>query len=242
MKGKNNIEVCLSTDHFEKYANIKSTVVIVDLLRATSVISTAFECGVKAIIPVNTIKEALEYKNIKDHILAAERNTLRIDGFDYGNSPYHYIESDVKEKTLVLTTTNGTKAIHLAKGHKIITASFLNIEAIVKYLEKDNNDVIIFCSGWKGFFNLEDSIFAGALSEKLLSTNNFKSNCDALYASIQLYSNGKNDLFKYLELSAYRKRNNSDQVIKDTHFCLNPTITSSIIPIFIDGKLIKENN
>ena len=239
MSAKKNIQVCFSTDHFDRYADGVSTVIVVDVLRATSVISTAFEYGVDAVIPVKTLEEALSYKNIENHIIAAERNTLLIEGFDYGNSPYHYINADVQGKTLALTTTNGTKAIHLAKEHKVITASFVNIDAVANYLVKGNNDVIILCSGWKGRFNLEDSIFAGALAEKLLNTNHFISNCDSLQASIQLYSSANNDLFEYLKVSAYRKRNGSDEVIKDTHFCLNPQINSDIVPIYIDGKLIR---
>ena len=236
---KNNISVCFSTDQFEKYSDGKSTVVIVDLLRATSVISVAFECGIESVIPVKTLKEALKYKNIENHIIAAERNTLPIDGFDFGNSPYHYLDADVKGKTLALTTTNGTRAIHLAKEHKVITASFVNLDAVVKYIINDNNDIIILCSGWKGLFNLEDPILAGAISEKLLNSNSFLSNCDSMRASIQLYSIGRSDLFGYLSNSAYRNRNKSEGVIKDTCFCLNPTIKSSIVPIFTNGKLIK---
>ena len=83
------------------------------------------------------MEEAQKYQDVENHIIAAERNTLPIKGFDYGNSPYHYINADVKGKTLVLTTTNGTNAILLAKEHKVITASFVNIDAVVKYLIKD---------------------------------------------------------------------------------------------------------
>ena len=239
MNIKKKIQVCFSTDQFEKYADDISTVVIVDLLRATTVISAAFECGINAVIPVTTAEEALAFKNIDNHIVAAERNTLRLEGFDYGNSPFHYINSDVKGKVLALTTTNGTKAIHLAKEHKVITASFVNIDAVTNYLNKENNDVIILCSGWKGYFNLEDTIFAGALSEQLLSNSNFLSNCDALQAAVQLYLSAKRDLFGYLKDSAYRNRNNSEEVIKDTHFCLNPTIKSDIVPIFVKDRLIR---
>lgn len=235
----NNISVCLSPDQFDKYSDRESTVVIVDLLRATSVISVAFECGIESVIPVQTLKEALEYKNIENHIIAAERNTLPIDGFDYGNSPYHYLDTDVNGKTLVLTTTNGTKAIHLANKHKVITASFINLDAVVEYLINDENDVIIICSGWKGLFNLEDSILAGAISERLLNSNSFFSNCDSMYASIQLYISAKDNLFEYLSKSAYRNRNNSDSIIKDTYFCLNPKFKSKIVPILVENKLIR---
>ena len=158
MSTKRNIQVCFTTGQFENYADGSSTVVVVDVLRATSVISTAFECGVDAVIPVRYLEEALAYRDSENHIIAAERNTLPIEGFDFGNSPYHYLNTDVHGKILVLTTTNGTRAIHLAKAHKVITASFINIDAVANYLIKDDNNVIILCSGWKGFFNLEDTI------------------------------------------------------------------------------------
>jgi 2-phosphosulfolactate phosphatase len=239
MANNKNISVCFTADQFEKYADGKSTVVVVDLLRATSVISTAFECGVSTIIPVRTLEEARKYKDVENHIIAVERNTLPIEGFDYGNSPFHYINADVKGKTLVLTTTNGTNAILLARKHKVITASFINIDAVSSYLVNDNNNIVILCSGWKGLFNLEDPIFAGALAEKLLESNQFSSTCDAMKAAIQLYSSGKANLFEYLSNSSYRNRNSSDDVIKDTHFCLKPTIKSNVVPIFDNGKLIK---
>lgn len=238
MSIKKKVSVCFTPNQFEKYADGNSTVVIVDLLRATSVIATAFECGIKAVIPVQTLEEALEYKNKEEHILAAERNTEPVEGFKYGNSPYHYINADIAGKILVLTTTNGTKAIHLAKNHKVITASFVNIDAVTDYLIKDSNDVIILCSGWKEFFNLEDPIFAGALANLLLDSKKFESNCDALIAAQQLYANAKGDIFSFLNNSSYRKRNTSDQVIKDTHFCLNPTIKSEIVPIFKTDRLV----
>ena len=79
MANKKNISVCFTTEQFEKYADGKSTVVVVDLLRATSVISTAFECGVSTIIPVRTSEEARKYKDVENHIIAAERNTLPIE-------------------------------------------------------------------------------------------------------------------------------------------------------------------
>ena len=235
----NKLSVCLSPKLFECYNTENNIIVIIDLFRATSVISTAFEYGVSKIIPVTSLEDALKFKNKKNHILAAERNTRLVEGFDYGNSPYHYMNTEIRGKVLALTTTNGTKAIHLAKNHKVITGSFVNIDAVVKYLVQDNNDVIILCSGWKGFFNLEDSIFAGALADRLLSFNAFMSNCDSLRASIQLYYSGKKNLFEYLRTSSYRNRNNSAEVIKDTQFCLNPTISSDIVPFFVNGKLIK---
>ena len=233
-----NISVCFTADQFEKYADGKSTVVVVDVLRATSVISTAFMEGVEAVIPVQTLDEALSYKGKEGYIVAAERNAKPIEGFDFGNSPFHYINADVAGEILVLTTTNGTKAIHNAREHKVITASYLNIDAVANHLIEEHNDVIILCSGWKGVFNLEDPIFAGSLAELLLASGKYKSNCDSLFASMQLLKNSNGDLFNYLSDSSHRRRLKSLNMEDDTRFCLSPPIKSAIIPILKGDKLV----
>ena len=238
MSNKKNISVCFTADQFEKYADGKSTVVIIDLLRATSVISTAFMEGVKAIIPVQTLEEALSYKGRDGYIVAAERNAKPIEGFDYGNSPFHYINADVAGKTLVLTTTNGTKAIYNAKEHKVITASYINIKAVAQHLIEEHNDTILLCSGWKGVFNLEDPIFAGSLATLLLDSGKYDSNCDSLFASRQLLNNANGDLFTYLSDSSHRRRLKSLNMEDDTRFCLSPPIKSAIIPILKGDKLV----
>jgi len=232
------ISVCFTADQFDKYADGRSTVVVVDLLRATSVISTAFMEGVVAIIPVQSVEEALSYKGKKGYIIAAERNAKPIEGFDYGNSPFHYINSDVKGKTLVLTTTNGTKAIYNAKKHKVITGSYINIKAVAKHLIEEHNDVIILCSGWKGVFNLEDPIFAGSLANLLLDSKKYESSCDSLFASRQLLNNSNGDLFNYLSDSSHRIRLKSLNMEDDTQYCLSPPINSDIIPILKGDKLV----
>ena len=232
------ISVCFTADQFDKYADGKSTVVVVDLLRATSVISTAFSEGVEAIIPVQTLEEAVLYKGKAGYIVAAERNAKPIKGFDYGNSPFHYINTNVKGKTLVLTTTNGTRAIHNARKHKVITASYINIQAVAKHLIEEYNDVIILCSGWKGVFNLEDPIFAGSLANILLDSDKYESSCDSLFASRQLLKNSNGNLFNYLSDSSHRKRLKSLNMEDDTRFCLSPNIKSDIIPILKGDRLV----
>tara|TARA_B100000767_G_scaffold269776_1_gene292143 strand:+ start:518 stop:1240 length:723 start_codon:yes stop_codon:yes gene_type:complete len=232
------ISVCFTADQFDKYADGKSTVVVVDLLRATSVISTAFSEGVEAIIPVQTLEEAVLYKGKAGYIVAAERNAKPIKGFDYGNSPFHYINTNVKGKTLVLTTTNGTRAIHNARKHKVITASYINIQAVAKHLIEEYNDIIILCSGWKGVFNLEDPIFAGSLANILLDSDKYESSCDSLFASRQLLKNSNGNLFNYLSDSSHRKRLKSLNMEDDTRFCLSPNIKSDIIPILKGDRLV----
>ena len=232
------LSVCLSPKLFECYNTENNIIVIIDLFRATSVISTAFEFGISKIIPVTSLEDALEFKNKKNHILAAERNTKLVEGFNYGNSPYHYMKKNITGKTLVLTTTNGTKAINLAKGNKIITASYINFHSVVNYLNSSNNDVTILCSGWKNFLNLEDTILAGHIALVLMKNGLFSSDCESVKISKQIYLNSAGDVLEFLSNSAYRKRNNSEELIRDTEFCLRPKIKSQIIPMLEDNYLI----
>ena len=238
MSELNKISVCFTADQFDKYTDSKSTVVVVDLLRATSVISTAFMEGVESVIPVQSLKEALSYKGKEGYIVAAERNAKPIEGFDYGNSPFHYINADVKGKILVLTTTNGTKAIYNSRKHKVIIASYINIEAVARHLIDNHNDVIILCSGWKGVFNLEDPIFAGSLANLLMKSNKYESSCDSLFASRELLKNSGGDLFNYLKDSSHRKRLKTLNMEDDTKYCLSPPKKSDIIPILRGNKLV----
>jgi 2-phosphosulfolactate phosphatase len=233
-----NINVCLSTSLFPLYNEGNKLVVVVDILRATTVISTAFHYGIKDLIPVSEVEEAQGYLNKEGYIVAAERNAEPIEGIPYGNSPFQYMNEKVRDKTLVLTTTNGTKAIHLSKHHEVITASFVNINAVFNYILQSDKDVIIFCSGWKGLPNMEDTIFAGQLSEMLMSSKHFSSKCDSLLSSISLYKSSVDDIFSFLEHSAHRIRLKHLNLEKDTKFCLSPNLKSEIIPLFKDGKLI----
>ena len=239
MTKKNNISVCFTPSQFQMLNYNDVIVVVVDILRATSVISIAFENGIKEIIPVQELKDTIPYKNKENHIIAAERNTKIVEGFNFGNSPYHYIDRDIKNKTLVLTTTNGTKAIHSAGDNITITSSYVNIKATSNFLINHKKDVVILCSGWKNRFNMEDSMFAASLSTLLIKSSFFSSNCDSLRSSQYLLQAANNNLFKFLNNSAYRKRNNSDEIIRDTKFCLSPTINSDIIPFLKDGKLVR---
>jgi len=240
MRKKNNLKICLTPDNFSNYHISDHTlVVVVDLLRATTVISTAFHYGIKEIIPVQGVDKAREYFGKENHIVAAERNAMALEGFDYGNSPFQYMNDNIKGKNLVLTTTNGTHAINIARKYKVITASFINIDAVLDFLISSSKDVLILCSGWKGVFNLEDSLFAGCLANRLLLSTYFETNCDSVLASSRLYHQSKDNMFNYLSESAHRKRLKSLNMERDTKFCLTPTIKSSIIPTLIGEKLVR---
>jgi len=212
-------------------------VVVVDVLRATSAICTAFMNGVDRIIPVGTVEEARAYRN-KGYLIAGERDGIVLDFADFGNSPYNFTSERVKGKTIVYTTTNGTQAIQSASScYKVVIGAFLNLSALIHWLINQNRDVIIFCAGWKNRFSLEDTVLAGAIAKKLLEHPGFYTTCDSTLASLDLWSLAEPDLLGYIEKAAQRSRlqkNGLDDVIG---FCHTPDLTN-IIPLYNDGILL----
>ena len=120
----------------------------------------------------------------------------------------------------------------------MITASYINLDAVATYLIREYRDVIILCSGWKGVFNLEDPIFAGSLSCLLLDSGKYATVCDSLFASTQLLKNAGDNLFDYLSESSHRRRLKSLNMEEDTRYCLSPPVKSDIIPILKGDRLV----
>lgn len=201
---------------------------------------TAFEYGVKEIIPVATIEEAFAYK--KDGFLVgAERDGEIVEGFNFGNSPFSYMDEKLKGQTIVLTTTNGTKAIAIAKGvNEILIGSFLNLDALAKSLIEDDKDVLVQCAGWKNRFNLEDTIFAGALVQKLQEATQFNNLADSALASSYLYTRAEDDLYDFLSISSHRRRLKRLNLDDDIRFCLQKSVYN-VVPVFRNGVLVERN-
>ena len=129
MNRRKRIEVCFTPGEYDYFKGDFEIVVVIDVLRATSAICAAFDNGIKSIIPVPTIEEAMEYK-AKGYLVGAERKGQIVEGFDFGNSPYSYMNPDFKDKEVVLSTTNGTKSIDVAKdAEMLVIGSFLNLDA-----------------------------------------------------------------------------------------------------------------
>lgn len=231
-----NIEVCYTPQAYPLFHNPNAVVVVIDVLRATSAITTAFYNGVLKMIPVATVEEAIEYKN-NGYMVAAERNGEIVEGFDLGNSPFGYMNSKIKGKTIAITTTNGTQAIEAANNaSKIIIGSFLNLDAVVDYLNEEKKDVLFLCAGWKNKFNLEDTLFAGAVAEKLILKSDFDTTCDSTLAAIDLYKLAKHDLPKYLANSSHRNRLAKLDLERDINYCLTPN-QCPVIPV-MEGKFL----
>lgn len=232
------VEVCFSPNVYPLFHKDNATVVVIDILRATSAITTAFYNGVAKMIPVATIEEATHYKN-QGLIVAAERNGEIVEGFDLGNSPFGYMSSKVKGKTIAITTTNGTQAIEAAKqASKVVVGSFLNLDVIIEHLKTENKDVLLLCAGWKNKFNLEDTLFAGAVADALISKYDFTTSCDSAIAAGQLYHLAKHDLYEFLSLSSHRNRLQKLNLERDIKYCLTPN-QCPVIPVLENGALVK---
>ncbi|HEY9007085.1 MAG TPA: 2-phosphosulfolactate phosphatase [Ohtaekwangia sp.] len=229
------IDVCLSPELMHLYNVQDRTVVVVDIFRATSCMTTAFAHGIASITPFAKLEDCLSLKT-KGYYTAGERDGKKVDGFDLGNSPFEYMEDKLKGQKIAFTTTNGTQAIAKSAGAKeIIIGSFLNLSAVVNYLLKGDNNVLVVCAGWKGKVNLEDTLFAGALVELL--KEHTQPDCDAPVAAQHLYNAAKNDLFDFLKDASHVKRLAKLNVYKDIQFCLTPD-QYSVVPVLKDGVLI----
>ena len=236
-KAKFRLETCLSPAIYEKHADDDNIVVVVDILRATSAICTAFHNGVKRIIPVSTVEEARQKKE-DGFTVASERDGYVLDFADFGNSPFNFTKDRVRGKEIVYSTTNGTRCINMASHSKaVVIGSFLNITSLSEWIIKQEAPVLIFCASWKDRFSLEDTIFAGALAEKLLQSGNYETICDAVTASIDLWSVAKSDLNQYIMKAAQKGRLAEKGLDDCIEFCHQPDFTT-VIPIYKDGELI----
>lgn len=220
-ENQRRVEVCPSPLLFDIYFQNKDCIVVViDVFRATSAICTAFANGIEKVRTVVDVEEAKSYQE-KGWLAAAERNGEVVDGFELGNSPFHYNESLVKGKKLALTTTNGTKAVDIAnEANTIIIGSFLNLSSVVNFINKQQKDVLLLCAGWKGRFNLEDTLFAGAVVSGLSKNTIFKGKSDSAIAAENLYNQAKPNMIEYLSSSSHRNRLAKLNLHKDIEFCL----------------------
>ncbi len=245
------MEVCLSPGLFH---DVQTTgdfvVVLVDILRATTTICTALANGAEAIVPVATHDEVRRLK-AEGYLVASEKDGVQLDFADFGNSASSFTREAIGGKTLVYCTTNGTRALHIAAGagggadaggavagaSEVAIGAFINISALTGWLAGRRKDVVVLCAGWKDRFCLEDTLFAGALTRRLLETGLFRTECDAAHAAMDLWGLAEGDVLGYIEKAAQRhrlKRLGLDDVIPYSFACDRV----SIVPVF-DGHAIR---
>jgi 2-phosphosulfolactate phosphatase len=235
------IEVCFSPKLYtEILTRDNFIVVLTDILRATTSICAAFENGVKSIIPVATLDEARSLKE-KGFMVASEQDGKKLDFADFGNSAFSFTRDKIGGQTLVYCTTNGTRALEQAKtADRIVIGAFINLGALTDWLVRENKNVVILCSGWKNKFCIEDSLFAGALAERLLDAGSFCTHCDSATAAMDLWRLASKDLPGYIEKAAHRhrlKKLGLDDVIP---YSFLPDQTS-VVPVYNGKEIVNAN-
>lgn len=230
------LEVCLSPALLHLYDTRDRVVVIIDVFRATSTIAAALHNGAKYIIPVASVPECIEIgKNTENSITAGERDGKVAEGLEHGNSPLEYPRSFIEDKVLVLTTTNGTRLLHMVQGAaEIITGSFLNLTAVSDFLVAQKKNVLLGCAAWKDRFNLEDTLFAGAVINQV--KDHFSINCDSARAAAHLHQASNGDYIGLLKDSSHYRRLSAYGLQEDMHYCTTPDL-HPVVPILKGNRL-----
>jgi 2-phosphosulfolactate phosphatase len=236
---KPSLHTVISPKLLDIYDINNSVVVIIDVFRATSTIATALFNGANKIIPVDAVDKCITIGNATPNsITAGERDGKVIEGLQYGNSPAEYPRNFIEGKTLVLTTTNGTKLLHMAiknGASEVVTGSFPNLDSVCNFLLQQNKNVFLGCSAWKDRFNLEDTLFAGAVIEKVKDA--FTIHCDSSLMAEQMYQHHKNDMYSFARLTTHWHRLSKFGLEKDLEYCVTPNV-ANVLPLYKDGSLI----
>jgi 2-phosphosulfolactate phosphatase len=239
MSNQPSLHTSLSPSLLHLFDASNSIVVIIDVLRATSTIATALYNGARSIIPVDSVSRCMEIGRQIEGVTAGERDGKIAEGLEYGNSPFEYPREFIEGKTLVLTTTNGTRLLHMAleKGAKeIITGSFPNLTAVCDHLIETNQNVILGCAAWKDRINMEDTLFAGAVISRV--KEHFSVNCDSSHIAETMYEKGRKDLFSFLKKTgaSHYHRLMGFGLEKDIRYCLSDDV-ANVLPLYKEGKL-----
>ncbi len=237
---KPTLYTSLSPALLHLYNARNAVVVIIDVLRATSTIATALYNGARYIIPVDNVPRCIEWGKQIECVTAGERDGRIAEGLEHGNSPFEYSRGFIGGKTLVLTTTNGTRLLYMAieKGaNRIITGSFPNLSSVCDYLIREQQNVILACAAWKDKVNIEDTLFAGAVIDRV--KDHFLLDCDASQMAASLYNEAKGDLLGFMKQknASHYHRLSGYGLEKDIEYCLSEDV-ANVLPFYEDGKLV----
>ncbi len=238
MRNKPVLHTVLSPKLLDLYDVKDTVVVIIDVFRATSTIATALYNGAARVIPVDSVDKCIEIGKNTGGITAGERDGKVIPGLAYGNSPAEYPRSFIEGKTLVLTTTNGTKLLHMALNNgasEVVTGSFPNLSSVCDHLLAQEKNVILGCSAWKDRFNLEDALFAGAVIEKV--KEHFTIHCDSSLMAADMYALHKNNMSGFIRQTTHWHRLASYGLEKDLEYCISIDL-ANVLPRYRNGDLI----
>ena len=238
-----NISIISTAQQCKDFNFSGQIAVVIDVLRATSVITTALDNGAKSVIPVKTVEEAERIFSALPEgsaLKGGERNSVKIDGFDLGNSPLEYKRNVVADKDIVFTTTNGTQALQGVQGaDEVVLACFRNMASVADYLLRLQKDVVIVCSGTRGRFSLDDGLCAGRLVG-LLKKQTKVENDDLSILLSNHYEKIKGNLFGALAECFHVKYLFGLGFYDDIRFCFQ-TDCEDVVPTLKNGKCVLIN-
>ncbi len=234
------LNTVLSPSLLKLYDISESIVVIIDILRATSTIATALYNGAKSVIPVDSVAGCIKLGKQMEALTAGERDGRIAEGLQYGNTPLQYTKEFINGKTLILTTTNGTRLLHLAlnaNAKTIITGSFCNLSSVCEYVVNEKRNVILSCAAWKNRVNIEDTLFAGAVINKV--KEKIEINCDASQIAEALYLQAKENLFDFIKEknASHYHRLMGFGLEEDIRYCLTEN-NANLLSLYSNGRLI----
>ena len=231
------ISICHSPALGHLYDFSNKLVVVADIYRATSCIVTGIHNNLKEIVPVAEVNEVEAYRE-RGYLVAGERNGIQVEGFDMGNSPFSFAAPDVSGRSVVMTTTNGTRTIYMAKQAEVLLiGAFLNLDAVTTLAASFDMEIIVVCAGWKGRYSLEDSLFAGAFATKLLEKG-FETHDDATVAAVTLFQAVEDRLEAFVSHSNHAERLRSFTDERDINFCLERNKFDTV-PVLRGKTLVK---
>ena len=232
------IELSLSPALYE-WRTIKShhTTVAVDVLRATTAICAAFQSGVKEVVPLDSLEPLSEFHK-NGYLRAAERGGRKIGEAECGNSPTEYLTMDLRGQRIAYSTTNGTISIlHGGDADRTLVGCFANIDRLTEELTDHPQDLVILCSGWVNDVSIEDTLFAGALCDRLIASGKYESTHDAVHMAIELWHNCKKNPYNYcLEHASHVQRLKGFGAERDIEFSFRMN-TCPVLPILNNGVL-----
>jgi 2-phosphosulfolactate phosphatase len=202
------VELFFSSHQTDELSLRDKTVVVIDVLRASTTLATGLQSGAKEIIPVTSVERAVKISGslFGDVILlAGERNGKMIEGFNLGNSPSDFSEEKVKGKTIIFSSTNGSRAIEKARyARDLIIGGFVNMSTVVSFLMGKKSDFTVLCAGNEGMFSLEDAVCAGMIFSKLTEEHSLVLKLsDAALAATMLYKSYSRNLLKMIKNSEH---------------------------------------
>ena len=232
------VDVCFSPVLYRYYIESNDiTVVVVDIFRATTTICAALNNGAQSVIPVATIEEAKAYK-AKGYLVGAERNVKRCDFADFGNSPFDYTPEAIRGKEIVFTTTNGTMAINEAADCDCLAiGAFSNLRVLTDFCVAREKDVVVLCAGWNNKFNIEDTLFGGALAESLIEAGGYSPVSDAAKVALSMWEEAHTNIRQYINRSEHIKRLEANNLEDSVNYCLTKD-TVNIVPVY--DKVVKK--